>query len=155
MKDMLSDVRASEPSCAASLRRLGELLRILIHVTAPFRENSMDDLALDPALQEEFIRMLQLKIARIEEIIGQEQGGVILQQIQNLVLLVRLLQFILNFREPNWAQSMKGTGSELAKVLYRLVIVRFTFTTGLRYSCVRIVLRKWAPRQRFCLSHPI
>ncbi|TFK25548.1 hypothetical protein FA15DRAFT_693754 [Coprinopsis marcescibilis] len=121
MKDIIWEAQTEEESFTGSLKRLGELLRILIHVTAPFRDQPTTAFALDSSLQEQFLQVLRSRISFLEgSILSVAQQTH--TQIDNLMLLVRLLQFILNFREPSWSPAMKETGRELAAILYRLVI---------------------------------
>ncbi|EFI28176.1 hypothetical protein CC1G_14203 [Coprinopsis cinerea okayama7 len=123
MKDMLSDSQGDENCFATSLMRLGELLRILIHVTAPFRDQSVNLLALDPALQEEFLRLLHSKITYLERsLTSEERSAQDHNHKSNLILLIRLLQFVLNFRDISWTLAMKEVGQSLATALFRLAM---------------------------------
>lgn len=119
---MLSDVK--ESASIVPLKRLGELLRILIHVTVPFQDQPTHLRALDGSLQEEFLKLLHSKIARLEVSLIADQPSANSEHKIDLILLLRLLQFILNFGETNWSPGMKEAGASITSVLFRLLMVR-------------------------------
>ncbi|KAJ2931312.1 hypothetical protein H1R20_g5848, partial [Candolleomyces eurysporus] len=121
IKDVLKDVQVDGVDFAKTLNRVGELLRILIHVTTPFREHSTPLPSLDPSVHEEFMRILNTKITELGALITHNKPSD--EHKTNLILLARLLQFILNFRDNSSSLVMKEVGQSISNATFRLVLV--------------------------------
>ncbi|KAF8995454.1 hypothetical protein BDQ17DRAFT_1430355 [Cyathus striatus] len=107
---------------SGSLDRLGELLRVLIHVAHPLREDSILLPQLEHIVQDEVLNSLFLRISQFESTylahVTQDESHRIKG---DLVLLMRLLQFTLGFRGV-WSSRSKEVGSKLCDTLFQLLI---------------------------------
>jgi|SRR6266446_5375823 len=113
-----SDKKTSNQEC---FQRVGELLRVLVHVSLPFRDSPAVSLVVEPQVQETFIAALEGKFKAIEsEIVG--NNNTFSLSSQQLVLLSRLLQFVLSFRS-SWTPKSKEVCINLSTMLFRLTLV--------------------------------
>lgn len=113
-----SDPKISNQEC---FQRVGELLRVLVHVSLPFRDSSAVSLVVEPEVQETFIAALEGKFKAIEYEILSNDSTFFLSS-QRLVLLSRLLQFVLSFRS-SWTQKSKEVCINLSTMLFPLTLV--------------------------------
>ncbi|KAH9485234.1 hypothetical protein JR316_0002141 [Psilocybe cubensis] len=86
-----------------SLRRAGDLLGILIHVSQPFRDGPTLP-SVDPPIHEAFIAALEISFKSLEKELF--NGHVKSQAKENLLLLIRLLQFVLSYKNT-WTPKNK------------------------------------------------
>lgn len=101
------------------LRRAGELLRVLIHVSQPFRDMPIQ-LSVDTTIHETFVSHLESKLKIVEkEILNDEMKP---QSRENLISLTRLLQFILSFKN-SWTPRIKETYISISNLLFYFVLV--------------------------------
>ncbi|PPQ98440.1 hypothetical protein CVT24_004119 [Panaeolus cyanescens] len=101
--------------------RVGELLRVLVHVSHPLREFNGGPLpTLDAAVQESFLCAVD-KLERVLEsqIIDEAQRSE--QSKHDSILLLRLLQFMLSFR-TTWTAKSKDYAHQLANSLFRFCL---------------------------------
>ena len=113
-----SDPKTSNQEC---FQRVGELLRVLVHVSLPFRDSSAVSLVVELQVQETFIAALEGKFNVIESEILSNNTTFLLSSPQ-LVLLSRLLQFVLSFRS-SWTPKSKEVCINLSTMLFRLTLV--------------------------------
>ncbi|KAF8160920.1 hypothetical protein B0H34DRAFT_795767 [Crassisporium funariophilum] len=109
----------SEPLNADRLRRVGELLRVLVHVSQPFRDAPGTLPVVEPAVQDTFIEALHQKMKILESQIFNDDAPP--QSSQDLILPCRLLQFILSFR-TTWTPKLKEMCLHISTLLFRLAL---------------------------------
>ncbi|KAF8972899.1 hypothetical protein BDZ97DRAFT_2053658 [Flammula alnicola] len=120
MTDLLLEAQSEpESSNANCLRRVGELLRVLIHVSRPFRDPPATLLAVDPQVLESFIVAIDWRFKILETNFLSE--NVQSQFIHNLVLLARLLQFAFSFKNA-WTAKSKETCLSLSSLIFRFAL---------------------------------
>jgi len=113
-----SDTKTSNQEC---FQRVGGLLRVLVHVSLPFRDSPTLSLVVEPQVQETFIATLEGKFKVIEsEILG--SNNTFSLSSQQLVLLSRLLQFVLSFKS-SWTPKSKEICINLSTMLFRFTLV--------------------------------
>lgn len=107
------------------IKRLGELLRALTHIAEPWR----DDPSLLPPLvsdiQEEFILLVCSQLEAIYSVLSakdQIPKHALSDIARSVVVLARLVQFSLGFRDP-WSAKRKENSSTLPSTLFRLILV--------------------------------
>ena len=103
-----------------SLRRVGEMLRVLVHVSQPFRGSTATLPPVDTAVQEAFIETLDKRLKVFDSQIANEDTSA--RSPQDFILLCRLLQFILSFR-ITWTPKTKDSSSNLSAMIFRLALV--------------------------------
>ena len=103
-----------------SLRRVGEMLRVLVHVSQPFRGSTATLPPVDTAVQEAFIETLDKRLKVFDSQIANEDTSA--HSPQDFILLCRLLQFILSFR-ITWTPKTKDSSSNLSAMIFRLALV--------------------------------
>lgn len=132
INELLQELKSGHmTSVADKLHRIGELLRALVYIAQPFRKEAPLLLNLDPAIQDDFVAILHDKLssikatlvkssasAQVPVISGEDPSTVISQQV---VLLVRLLQFNLGFRGA-WTQKLKDLSSSFITNLFDLAL---------------------------------
>ena len=123
IKDLLKDTEVDSPEFTKTLNRVGELLRILIHVTTPFRESCTPLPALNQAVHEQFLETLRSKMAALTSLITSSKLPAGDAHKSNLILLARLLQFIFNFRESAFSPNLKATCHTIANPIFQLALV--------------------------------
>ncbi|KDR75321.1 hypothetical protein GALMADRAFT_249351 [Galerina marginata CBS 339.88] len=116
MTEFFSDPQSDSADC---VRRVGELLRVLIHVSQPFRESPAALLSVDPQVQEAFVVALDSRFKELEAEMQNDKSPA--QSSQNLILLSRLLHFILSFKST-WTSKSKETFLGLPKLIFRLTL---------------------------------
>lgn len=115
------------------LHRVGELLRALVYIAQPFRKEGPLLLNLDPMVQDEFVTIIHDKLSTIKVTLesstpiqattGEDPSATVSQQV---VLLVRLLQFDLGFRGA-WIPKLKDLSGALINSLLQLALVCLSF----------------------------
>lgn len=122
-------------SLHASLGRAGELLRVLIYVAEPLRDNPSELPLLDSTVQTEFFEALSTKFADLVVLLQAEDVPTNMSNTEPLmhvcVLLARFLQFDLAFRGV-WTEPAKKASEALSSNLFILTQVR-------SYSCYRLL----------------
>ncbi|KAF9484513.1 hypothetical protein BDN70DRAFT_872547 [Pholiota conissans] len=101
------------------LRRVGELLRVLIHVSRPFKESPAMLLAVEPQVLESFLELLAAKFKDMEPHLL--NGSLTLVIRQNFILLSRLLQFALSFKNT-WTAKSKEICINLSSVIFQFAL---------------------------------
>ena len=105
---------------AESLRRVGEMLRVLVHVSQPFRSPTATLPPVDAPIQEAFIETLNKRLKDLDSQIANEDTSA--HSPQDFILPCRLLQFILSFR-ITWTPKTKDSSSNLSAMIFRLALV--------------------------------
>jgi mediator of RNA polymerase II transcription subunit 12 len=133
-------------SVTDKLRRVGELLRALVYIAQPFRKEGPLLLNLDPTTQDDFVTIVHDKLSTIKATLversasatqvasGEEDLSTTISQ--QVVLLVRLLQFDLGFRGA-WTPKLKDLSSSFINNLFHLSLVRLYFL--MRFTMTRKV----------------
>jgi len=96
------------------LQQVGELLRILVRVSEPFRTVPSSIPAVDPPVQQEFMQAILDKfklLANCDDLRWKEA-----------LILARLLQFILNFK-CTWSPGLQQLSAELLNIIFDLLLV--------------------------------
>lgn len=96
------------------------MLRVLVHVSQPFRGPTATLPSVDAAVQEAFIETLDKRLKVFDSQIANEENSV--HSPQEFILPCRLLQFILSFR-ISWTPKMKDSSSNLSAMIFRLALV--------------------------------
>ena len=116
MTGLLSDTENE----AEALRRVGEMLRVLVHVSQPFRGPTATLPSVDTATQEAFIETLDQRLKVLDpQIVNNDTSA---HSTQDFILPCRLLQFILSFR-ITWTPKTKELSSNLSAMIFRLALV--------------------------------
>ncbi|THV06762.1 hypothetical protein K435DRAFT_711026 [Dendrothele bispora CBS 962.96] len=125
--EVIRDMSFSESSCAAASSRVGELLRVLIYVAEPLREDSSDLPAIQPQIQDNFFQALSLKFKEVSRILHSENSHSNARSdlMQVTMLLARFLQFDLAFRGV-WTEKTRGMSLELATIIFSLTQLHAT-----------------------------
>lgn len=116
MTGLLSDTENE----VEALRRVGEMLRVLVHVSQPFRGPTTTLPPVDTAIQEAFIETLDKRLKVLDTQIANEDTSA--YSPQDFILPCRLLQFILSFR-ITWTPKTKDSSSSLSAMIFRLALV--------------------------------
>ncbi|KIM45096.1 hypothetical protein M413DRAFT_441761 [Hebeloma cylindrosporum] len=111
----------STTSVQECFQRVGELLRVLVHISLTFRDSPASSLIVEPQVQDAFIATLENKFKAIEPQALSENNMDSLLLNQQLVLLSRLLQFVLSFR-CCWTPQSKDACINLSALLFRLTL---------------------------------
>lgn len=114
MTELLAQNEADAP------RRVGEMLRVLVHVSQPFRGPTATLPSVDAAIQEAFIETLDKRLKVLDSQITNEDTSD--YSPQDFILPCRLLQFILSFR-ITWTPKTKDSSSSLSVMIFRLALV--------------------------------
>ncbi|KAF5322492.1 hypothetical protein D9619_001365 [Psilocybe cf. subviscida] len=117
MTDLFADLTLESDN--EGLKRVGELLRVLIHVSQPFRDASATLPTVEPGVLEKFIAALEAKFKLIETELHPET--IKPSTIHNLYLLTRLLQFTISFKNT-WNTTAKQTCIELSATIFRIAL---------------------------------
>lgn len=111
------------------------MLRVLVHVSQPFRGPTATLPSVDIAIQEVFIETLDKLLKVLDSQVANKDTSA--HSPQDFILPCRLLQFILSFR-LTWTPKTKDLSSNLSTMIFRLALVslqplmRFRFyLTGL------------------------
>lgn len=116
MTGLLSDTQSETEAS----KRVGEMLRVLIHVSQPFRGPSPALPSVDTTIQEAFVEILNKRLKVLDSQIANEDTSV--HSPEDFILPCRLLQFILSFR-ISWTPKTKEVGSNLSTMIFRLALV--------------------------------
>jgi mediator of RNA polymerase II transcription subunit 12 len=116
MTELLSDTQNE----AEASRRVSEMLRILIHVSQPFRDHTATLPSVDATIQEAFFETLDNRLKDLDSQVANEDTSV--HSPQDFILPCRLLQFILSFRII-WTPKTKDSSSNLSGMIFRLALV--------------------------------
>ena len=134
---MLREGSLTTGTLKGSLKRASELLRVLVYVAEPLRADGASIPSIERLIQDEFFSSLCSQISTLEKALTQEPSNYPpLQFTQEIILLARLLQFDLGFRNI-WTPTTNAASVELSKSLYKLVLVRsawWRFSLGLTLS---------------------
>ncbi|TFK44503.1 hypothetical protein BDQ12DRAFT_21589 [Crucibulum laeve] len=106
-----------------TFQRVGELLRILIVVAKPFRDNTSILPNLDASIQDQFMEAISTNIIAIGSAVtsGKCKRDDQSQYTQNLILMARLFHFALAFH-TTWSQKMKVLSIGLSDTMFRLAL---------------------------------
>ncbi|KAG6821035.1 hypothetical protein H0H93_007925 [Arthromyces matolae] len=118
--ESLVDSTPTTSTLSAPFQRAGELLRVMIYVSGPLREDVTNSFTLDPFVQDAFVAALLSRLTAMEPMmtsLGTEDIGFT----QDIVIFLRLLQFQLNFGSSLSPQSKDATGRILSS-LFKLSI---------------------------------
>ncbi|KAF9453917.1 hypothetical protein P691DRAFT_798859 [Macrolepiota fuliginosa MF-IS2] len=129
INELLQELKSEQMTSALDkLRRVGELLRALVYIAQPFRKEGPLLLNLDPAVQDDFVAILYDKLSTIKATLessapAQAAGREDLSSTisQQVVLLVRLLQFDLGFRGA-WTPKLKDLSAPFISNLFYLAL---------------------------------
>lgn len=105
---------------AESFRRVGEMLRVLVHVSQPFRGPTATLPSVDTAIQEAFVGTLDKRLKVLDSQVANKDTSA--HSPQDFILPCRLLQFILSFR-ITWTPKTKDLSSNLSAIIFRLALV--------------------------------
>ena len=118
-----------------NFRKVEDLLRILLHVAQPFQERSAPMPDIEPFIHEEFFTTLHERFLRVESLVSNNESGNGVGQ--ESVLMLRLLQFSLGFRNVWWC-NRRDISDNLPSLLFKLALVsnlvtyNHPFLTGLK-----------------------
>lgn len=118
MSEILSD-RTAENIDLNCLRRVGELLRLLVQVSEPLRDTPNSLPVIDPLVQETFLQVILEKLKHLQNCPMDEETCF---KWRNCLILPRLIQFILSFK-CNWTQGSKEISKELSDVIFDVLLV--------------------------------
>ncbi|KAF9070892.1 hypothetical protein BDP27DRAFT_1419656 [Rhodocollybia butyracea] len=121
--EIIHNMDFASDSLHASVGRAGELLRVLIYVAEPLRDNPSELPLLDSTVQTEFFEALSTKFADLVVLLQAEDVPTKMNDIEPLmhvcVLLARFLQFDLAFRGV-WTEPAKKASEALSSNLFIL-----------------------------------
>ncbi len=101
------------------LRRVGELLRVLVHVSKPFGDAPGLIPTIEPLVQETFLKTILEKFNLLASQNIDEEGCA--RWKENLIL-ARLIHFVLNFK-CTWSPASKEVSKDLCNVIFDLLLV--------------------------------
>ena len=128
-----------------SVERAGELLRVLVYLAEPLREETSLLPTLEPDTQHEFFDALCTQFVTVETLLGERDAADdrLHQITQSAILLARLLQFDLGFRGA-WTSRAKEASTGLSATLFRLALVREIINSSGYVTDLEItVARRW------------
>src|SRR5258705_6715208 len=108
MSEILSECVA-ESITLDCLRRVGELLRVLVQVSEPLRNTPNSIPTIDPLVQETFLQAILGRFNLMQKLPMDEETC---YKWRDSLILPRLIQFILSFN-CNWSQGSKEISKEL------------------------------------------
>ncbi|KAF8070344.1 hypothetical protein FPV67DRAFT_1413891 [Lyophyllum atratum] len=124
MADMIRESSSTAEIPSQGFKRAGELLRVLIYVAEPLRRGTAPPPVIEASNQEGFIEALSSKLMSMEPLATSDgaldTGGSGLAQ--EIILILRLLQFELGFRSV-WSSKTKEATHQVASSLFRLSMV--------------------------------
>ncbi|KAF5370753.1 hypothetical protein D9758_002110 [Tetrapyrgos nigripes] len=126
--EIIRDMSFSEGSCVALLSRAGELLRVLIYVAEPLREDATDLPSIQCAIQDNFFQALTSRFKDLSEMLHMENTSPSgrADLMQATMLLARFLQFDLAF-QGIWTEKTKAMSTDLSATIFSLLQL---FATG-------------------------
>ena len=104
----------------AEASRVGEMFRVLVHVSQPFRDSTATLPSVDNTVQEAFMETIDKRLKALDSQIANEDASD--HSSQDFVLPCRLLQFILSFH-ISWTPKTKDLSSNLSATIFRLALV--------------------------------
>jgi len=118
MSEILSECTA-EPITLDCLRRVGELLRVLVQVSEPLRDTPNSIPTIDPLVQETLLQAILGRFNLMQKLPMDEETC---HKWRDSLILPRLIQFILGFN-CNWSQGSKEISKELSGVIFDVLLV--------------------------------
>jgi len=118
MSEILSECTA-ESITLDCLRRVGELLRVLVQVSEPLRDTPNSIPTIDPLVQEKFLQAILSRFQLMQKCSMDEETC---SKWRDSLVLPRLIQFILSFK-CNWSQESKELSKELSGVIFDILLV--------------------------------
>ncbi|GLB37302.1 putative transcription mediator complex subunit Med12 [Lyophyllum shimeji] len=104
-------------------QKVGELLRVLIYVAEPLRQETAPLPEIEGSIQEAFVEALSSKLVSMEHTATSNSiPRRDVEVVQELALVLRLLQFELGFRSV-WSPRTKEATEQMASTLFRLTMV--------------------------------
>lgn len=109
---------------ADCLKRAGDLLRVLIYVAEPLRDESTQLPSLDAGIQDKFFGALHKQFRDAESLLESHtmSSDHVSQATAGIILLARFLQFDLGFGGV-WTGKTKEASSDLFATIFRLTLV--------------------------------
>ncbi|ESK91038.1 rna polymerase ii mediator complex component [Moniliophthora roreri MCA 2997] len=125
--DVISRMTFTLPVLKDSLVRAEELLRVLIYVAEPLRDDPAGLPAVGSDIQDSFLPLLLSKWEELSRLI---QADALEQETrvsfsEAVILLARFLQFYLAFRGI-WTDKARETSTKLAQILFNLLVSHAT-----------------------------
>ncbi|SRR6266540_1970993 len=123
----MSEILSQHTIDIECLQRVGELLRVLVRVSEPFRTVPSSNPAVDPPVQQEFMQAILDKfkvLANCDDLRWKEA-----------LILARLLQFILNFK-CTWSPGLQQLSADLLDVTFDLLLVSWQLCFNALLSCL-------------------
>ncbi|KAG6866656.1 hypothetical protein C0991_000766 [Blastosporella zonata] len=112
---------SAERSPSHTFQQAGELLRVLIYISEPLRDN-MTLPMLETSAQEEFIQALLSKLVLIEVLVTSNDSAADENDLTpDMVLFLRLLQFEMGFR-GEWTSRMKDAMANIVSYLFKIMV---------------------------------
>ena len=141
---MLREGSLTTGTLKESLKRASELLRVLVYVAEPLRADGASIPSIERLIQDEFFSALCSQISTLEKALTQEGSSHYppFQFTQEVILLARLLQFDLGFRNV-WTPTTHSASIELSKSLFKLVLVRPSSAAFLHRPYVLFLQALW------------
>jgi mediator of RNA polymerase II transcription subunit 12 len=118
MSEILSE-RSAESIDVNRLKRVGELLRVLVQVAEPLRDTPNSIPTIDPLVQETFLQVILGKFKLLKSLPVDRESC---SEWRESMILPRLIQFILGFK-CNWTQGSKEVAKELSDVIFDILLV--------------------------------
>ena len=115
----MSEILTAESIGLDCLRRVGELLRVLVQVSEPLRDTPISIPMIDPLVQETFLQVILRKFKLMQKNPMDEETCC---KLREGLVLPRLIQFILSF-QCNWTQGAKEISKELSGVIFDILLV--------------------------------
>ena len=101
-------------------RKIEDLLRVLLRVSQPFQERSASMPDIEPFIHEEFFTTLHKRLLQVESLMSNNEPRNSLGQ--ESVLMLRLLQFGLGFRNVWWF-NRRDISDDLPSLLFKCALV--------------------------------
>lgn len=135
---MLKEGSWATGTLSERLKRASELLRVLVYLVEPLRDDPPSIPTIEPIIQDAFFTALCAQITTVEQALtlGQQEPRITsattlnngtpsieLPATQEVILLARLLQFDLGFRGI-WTPTTLTTGASIVSSLLKLLLVR-------------------------------
>ncbi|KAG6920074.1 hypothetical protein DXG01_010142 [Tephrocybe rancida] len=135
---VMESISPTEQNQSHTFQRAGELLRVLIYVSEPLRENMTPLLSLEISVQDQFIEALLSKLVLFESLVISTTNSDTDDSdlTQDIVLFLRLLQFEMGFR-GTWTSRMKDATDRVVSCLFRITVHLTTFNpTSILYPLI-------------------
>lgn len=123
LKCIAEMIRESATAPSENFRGAGELLRVLIYVAEPLRARQVPLPVLETSIQDEFLDAVSSNLVSVESLIASRSNPQPDAKLnQDLILMLRLLQFELGFQNPGSTKT-KEASNRLTSSLFRLALV--------------------------------